>query len=68
MYFLIGDVAKHPTTMLIQVQFTIFGGFSSIVTDGHTDGRTCGPSYKVVRTHLKTMGEITDECTDLNVP
>ena len=49
-------------TMLIYAQFTVFGGFSLMVSDGQMDGyengymdiRTDRPSYRDARTHLKS--------------
>ena len=36
-----------------QAQIAVFGVFSLMLADEHTDGRTGGPSYRGARTQLK---------------
>ena len=54
-----GEKQARAGNKMRLVEIVVFGGFSLMLTDGHTDGRTHGrtdrPSYRDARTHLKIL-------------
>ena len=52
-------VDQHMAAMFFGTQFPVFGGFSYMVMDGHTNS----PSYRDTRTHLLSKMKV---CQSLN--